>query len=759
MTTNAHRAGMHPSAFAALIALFAGCLDRPVAPAQPNVTGRFQEVSNQVHVSKIDLVFMIDNSASMADKQQILAAAIPDLVSRLVDPICLNPDGSASTSRPDATGRCPAPTQRDFDPVNDIHVGIISSSLGGHGAPNVCNGALDNADIHNADMSHLIARNGATTLPTFQGLGFLNWHPGLAGAHSDVTVLTDDFRTMVTGVGQHGCGYEAQLEAVYRFLVDPAPYKSIAIDEATGNANTMGIDDVVLKQRADFLRPDSLVAVIAVTDENDYSFVDGGGGWVAGALIESRSSLIESRSWFEAGTTACLTNPNDRCCNNCILEADVEGCLPHAQDPRCGVKLSNETDPANLRATRSKVQYGVDFAWPIDRYIEGFTSPTLDKYGGGVKNPLFNDPACDKSARCAPRRPEDYFFFAGIVEVPWQDIARNPNDLSAGFMNAAELAKNETWSVILGDPKASPPVPPTDPHMIVSSAPRAGIAGPGSAPGADPKNGHEWNVPADANHADLQYACTFKLPEPRDCSVATPFRDCDCDNGDVTNNPLCQDASGNYGKRQFAAKGYPSLRELELLKGLGKQGIVGSICPANTSDATRPDFGYRPAMEALINALRVPLRGRCLPRTLVASDDGEVSCVILEVFNPADGESCRCEGDPKFRGRATPTPEVLAANPGLEPYGSCVCEVLQLKGAQRTSCLNDAAPAPDVSGWCYVDPNQSENPAQCKLVKACEPTKKRIIRYVGEQPRGANVIMCQEKSFTGDPPTDSVCKE
>src|SRR5438067_676018 len=30
-------------------------------------------------VSKIDLLFMIDNSSSMADKQAILAAAVPDL--------------------------------------------------------------------------------------------------------------------------------------------------------------------------------------------------------------------------------------------------------------------------------------------------------------------------------------------------------------------------------------------------------------------------------------------------------------------------------------------------------------------------------------------------------------------------------------------------------------------------------------------------------------------------------------------------------
>ena len=31
--------------------------------------------------------------------------------------------------------------------------------------------------------------------------------------------------------------------------------------------------------------------------------------------------------------------------------------------------------------------------------------------------------------------------------------------------------------------------------------------------------------------------------------------------------------------------------------------------------------------------------------------------------------------------------------------------------------------------------------------------------YVGEQPRGTNVILCQERSFTGEPPRESVCGE
>jgi hypothetical protein len=509
-----------------------------------------------------------------------------------------------------------------------------------------------------------------------------------------------------------------------------------------------GVDEVVLKERADFLRPDSLVAIIAVTDENDYSFVDGHIGWAAAASIGDRPFL-------KGGASACQTNPNDRCCVNCG-DSDVPGCTPHANDPACATPLTAETDPVDLRASRSKQQYGFDFAWPVDRYVEGFTRPTLDRFGAGAKNPLFNDVSCKGEAGCAPERPANLVFFAGIVGVPWQDIARDPNDLTKGFQNAKELVERQTWSVVLGDPAASPPVPPSDPHMIVSSAPRPGIAGPNSAFGADPKNGHEWLVSPSGAGGDLQYACTFPLAEPRDCAPTSS--DCDCRNGDVSKSSLCQDPSGAYGNRQFAAKGYPGLRELELLKALGDQGIVGSICPKNTTESTRLDYGYAPAIAALIERLRVALRDQCLPRTLAAADDGYVPCAILEVFDPPEGTKCQCEDDPNFPGRVTPSPDVRAANPNLDRYGSCACQIEELTGSQRTSCLKDRAPSSDINGWCYVDPGQSRDTAQCELVSNCPSTSRRIIRYVGEQPRGANIIVCQEQAFTlGTNPGKSVC--
>jgi len=129
-------------AFTSLAVLGGGCLDRPVAPATPTVSARVVTNAKQNKVSKIDLLFMIDNSSSMADKQVILANAVPDLVTRLVDPVCINPLTGQQVGNRNVNGGC-AQGEPDFDPIKDIHVGIISSSLGGHGSTGVC----DDPDI------------------------------------------------------------------------------------------------------------------------------------------------------------------------------------------------------------------------------------------------------------------------------------------------------------------------------------------------------------------------------------------------------------------------------------------------------------------------------------------------------------------------------------------------------------------------------------------------------------------------------------
>jgi hypothetical protein len=214
-------------------------------------------------------------------------------------------------------------------------------------------------------------------------------------------------------------------------------------------------------------------------------------------------------------------------------------------------------------------------------------------------------------------------FWAGIVGVPWQDIARDPVDLTKGLKVGRELEDTGVWPIIVGDPSASPPVLPTDPLMIQSVEPRSATttgnplgsaalpAPPNSEAAANPINGHEWEPQFDTPpNADLQFACVFSLPTSRVCTPQNTACDCNGTPG-ARFNPLCQDVTtGLYSNTQARAKGYPGSRQLQVIRGLRDQGIVGSICPktldpAKTNDK---DYGYRPVIQALTEGFGRALR-------------------------------------------------------------------------------------------------------------------------------------------------------
>jgi hypothetical protein len=201
-------------------------------------------------------------------------------------------------------------------------------------------------------------------------------------------------------------------------------------------------------------------------------------------------------------------------------------------------------------------------------------------------------------------------FWVGIVGVPWQDLAADPNDFNSGLLSAEELHAQGRWELMVGNPAAG--TPPTDPFMIESVAPRAGqhpltgtaLEAVEAAGAANAINGHEWNT----GGGDLQYACIFELPEVRDCS--TTGGACDCvDSTDVTvaeaQNPLCQEAGSVVADTtQRYAKAYPSTRILQVLQGLSQGAVVASICPGNLTDPSSPNFGYRPVIPPLLDQVK-----------------------------------------------------------------------------------------------------------------------------------------------------------
>ena len=705
--------------------------------------------------NKLDILLMIDNSSSMADKQEILAKTIPVLVDRFLEPKCIDPVTGKELGTA-VNGVCNEGVLA-FEPFRDAHFGIITSSLGNHGASGVCEDAIDvslgRSDPHNNDQGHLITRGpGGTNVPTYQNKGFLKYNPSVAGGLATSGAVAVPFTDMVQGVGQHGCGYEASLEAVYRFLIDPDPYATIRIDTSIGGfgqALLAGTDTQLLQQRRDFLRPDSLVSIILVTDENDCSVVDGGQGFYA--LLPPVPGT--GRSVLKPGTSKCSENPNDKCCTNCGVQAPPPGCPDNAGDPACqkGELLVSEDQP-NLRCFDQKRRYGVDFLYPVQRYIDGFTKPSVpNRRGEMVPNPLFSDLTCMPGTGCATPRNKNLIFVTGIVGVPWQDIAVDPIDLLKGYKTARQVDSDGIWADIVGDSQnPAGPVPPRDTHMIESIKPRPGLPGPGSAWRADLKNGHEWDPSKDMAqpNADLQYACIFDLPTPKSCSQGM---DCDCFGPNVADmqNPLCQNAQGAYTSTQLRAKAYPGVRVLEMLRGLGDQAVLASLCPANTTDVNREDFGYSPAVRAIIHRVSQSVRTQCFPIALpVDATSGQTPCNVIEAYNAT---TCNCANEPGRR----PAPDSLLTDE-MRVAGNCFCEIVQLAGNDRTLCRSLVNPPANIgSGWCYADPAQQMD-ATCDVVRECAADQQRKVRFsnVNSEPRpGATAYLrCEAQPIAPLPP-------
>jgi hypothetical protein len=562
-----------------------------------------------VPIEGVDLLFMIDNSRSMVDKQDVLREAVPALVERLVNPMCIDPNTGALSRA--VTGQCPAPLVQEFKPVDDIHIGIVTSSLGGHGS-DTCSPALSGFDPSEDDKAQLLPSVRAA-IPQYGNTGFLAWDPTAKHqpqGESNSASLVANFQAQVAAVGEIGCGFEASLEAWYRFLIDPDPPQDVV--KQGNEAVVQRPNQTILEQRRQFLRPNSLVAVIMLTDENDCSTFDGGIAWLAGQAGTGDGGLFT----LPRATSACQINPNDPCCRSCnsIEAAPPPGCQSTDADPGCIPRFhTDQSDPVSLRCWDQKRRFGVDFLYGVGRYIEGLTSRTVHDFQGRVvPNPLY----MDLTGGNRPARPRKFVYLAGILGVPWQDIATeqtlgNPNDLE--YLTAIELNTRGRWDMILGDPGRG--IPPTDALMFESPYDRTTLQGlhqshplglGNLAPAfgqlrSNPINGNEYVPP---NSSDLQYACIFPLATPHQCgSVAG----CDCSSiSQGQSKPLCE------GTEQRFAKAYPGLRHLQVLKGIGEQvvgvnnAIVASICPKIT-DRNNPAYGYNPAMASIIGRLREQL--------------------------------------------------------------------------------------------------------------------------------------------------------
>lgn len=646
--------------------------------ANPSVTG----------FDKIDILLMIDNSLGMGEKQTILATAVSQMLRRLANPDCVDSTGAgaASVSPTEPTTACPAGSKREFAPVNDIHLGVVTSSLGDFGGdicPEPQNSfhptAASNSPQNNAQNDHAWLLGA---LPR-SGLGspFLSWT--VADAQNFGTAIGNkqiEFANFVNAATEIGCGNEMGLEAWYRFLVDPKPpLDVIAIDQQQNSRSA--VDTNILAQRQAFLRPDSLLVVVMLSDENDCSMRDTGSyAWVA------MSAGAGFRMW--RGSSICATNPNDPCCYSCMLGSTTLGvsqaCLD--QDTTCRqagtatgtAKLPAASDDVNVRCRQQKKRFGFDLLFPPSRYVNALIKTELcpdQTYGDldcnctearakgvacepnlatKVRNPIFTNLNLATSPTGPLRVDAQGVYVAGVVGIPWQDLALDTaTNAALEYKSASQLnwglfapMVNEDYSTaVLGDPL-----------MVESFSPRSGmhpvtgqaLATPNAARLANSINGHEWIT----SDKDVQFACIFNLESQQAAAGTNGARVCDLsqecgmdDESDrykicarrfdgcactltatsatvtnsldptVSKSPLCQAADGSYGNKQYFAKAYPGLRQLQVLRGFyeataSENVVVGSICPKDLSYANRntPGYGYNPVVASLVERLRLRLR-------------------------------------------------------------------------------------------------------------------------------------------------------
>ena len=346
--------------------------------------------------------------------------------------------------------------------------------------------------------------------------------------------------------------------------------------------SVVGVDSTIIQQRHDFLRPDSTVAVIVLTDEND-SEIDV-------RSYEQTGYQFMSQTWSPPrGTRSARPIRTDPKCKSCGFVA-----APAATRHARWANYTDNTDwgdNLNLRHVHMLQKYGLDPQFPLTRYYNGLTSEDGPEPGRRVSRPArrsyvgheqLHEPALRRDA-CRPRPTPTDAASIGTTLCTLPAGGRSPAAMSSSSTSVASptscsrgrpgeptaaarrgprrrIAPRRTRSrrrlgqdsrqgrggVHGSERDAELRLHRIDPHMMSRSAahPARDRAAPQTSPAADqpghqhalgararhrrnpspdPINGREW-ITNSASHSlpvDREYACIFQLPpaSQRDCST------------------------------------------------------------------------------------------------------------------------------------------------------------------------------------------------------------------------------------------------
>jgi hypothetical protein len=264
------------------------------------VVGELEEIAamRAVPNRQLDLLFVIDDSPSMLDKQLSLAENFP----RMMDVLSNLPGG-----------------------LPDLHIGVVTSDMGTLGAgsptPGPAIGQLGQGGCAGRGRDGVLVA-GATALTG-------NFISDIAGPNGTrIRNYTGELRDVfaeIAQVGQGGCGFEQHLAATRRALTNP--------------------------QNAGFLRGDANLAVVIIADEDDCSVLDP-------AMLGPASPALGPLGSFRCTRFGVVCDPDDTSPGakaDCAprpgaLVEDVgpfiDALLAVKPDPRMGMVAGIVGDPA-----------------------------------------------------------------------------------------------------------------------------------------------------------------------------------------------------------------------------------------------------------------------------------------------------------------------------------------------------------------------------------------------------------------------------
>jgi hypothetical protein len=212
------------SAAFVLPAAGSGCWE---SSARPGVETEDLVVFEQPGLLRVDIIILLDNGPGMSEEQTALAVRFPELINDLIAPPV-----DPGTGRP------------SHPPVEDLNIGIITPDMGTMGFPGVGCESIDFGDngCFRSTPSPAVADCPAT-LPAF-----LSRDPTNAGTYTPAR-MAQDF-TCLAMLGTGGCLIDQPLKAMGQ---------AVATNAMVGGCNVA------------FLRPDSLVALVFVTIDDDCS--------------------------------------------------------------------------------------------------------------------------------------------------------------------------------------------------------------------------------------------------------------------------------------------------------------------------------------------------------------------------------------------------------------------------------------------------------------------------------------------------------